>query len=100
MNMPEARSSGMKCRTDALYSLPFDGDYRCRAEIGSLHSARLQFNWWDPFSPHPIEPEFLSDLAEGIVGVLFKKIRADLPAGPTTDAIQPVDDDFHSTPLI
>ena len=75
-DFPDQRSERFlmeRSSTNAPFALLFDRDYRSRTEIGCFNGARLQFHGWDPFSLHPIEPEFFSDLAEGIERILFKK---------------------------
>jgi len=42
-----------------------------------------------------VKPELLNYLAERIIGILFEKARAGIPAGSATDAARTIDNDFH-----
>jgi hypothetical protein len=78
----------------------FDADDLHRAEIHSILSAGDQVRWWCALCDIPVEPEFINNLAERIIRILFKEARAGIPAGPATDAGRTIDTDFHGHSLI
>jgi len=43
----------------------------------------------------PVKPELFNYLAERIIGILFKKARAGIPAGSATDAARTIDNNYH-----
>jgi hypothetical protein len=79
----------------------FDPDDLHRAKIGSIPSAIIQIPRRRTLSNLPVDSEFLNYLAERIIGILFEKARAGIPAGSATDACRTINYYFHdiSPPL-
>jgi hypothetical protein len=64
----------------------FNADDLHRAKIRSILSATVQVRLSHALSDISVEPEFFNNLAERIIGILFEKAGAGIPAGPAADA--------------
>jgi hypothetical protein len=78
-------------------SLLFDRNDRSRTEVGGINSTRFLILRGCPLGIIIPQPEFPDDLAERIIGILFKKSRARFPARTTTHAVGSVNNHFHDT---
>jgi len=70
---------------DWIPSTLFNSDNLHRAKIRSILSAILQVRQWHTLCDISVEPEFFNNLAERIIGILFKKARACIPTRSAAD---------------
>jgi len=77
------------CGTDPFDRMPstfFNADDLHRAKIRSILCASVQVWLSHALCDIFVEPEFFNNLAERIIGILFEKARAGVPAGSAADA--------------
>jgi len=87
----------LSSRTCVQLSSLFNRNNRSRTEVDSINSAPLQFLRGCPLGTIFPHPEFPDDLAERIIGILFKKSWASFPACTAAHAVGSVNNHFHDT---